>query len=167
MARFLDFLLVERGLSRNTLEAYRRDLTLYGAYLTARGVSDATDRSFEVTIIARTCTPVKLLGDTCWTASEWRITVSLKRSGNEVQASYDMDHPINRWVSPLPSSSPFRLRFTIRNGKSTAMQCPLKEHRSRSYCDLGQSSRKRHHRTSRSLNETNSRNRTVRVMIPH
>lgn len=43
MARFLDFLLVERGLSKNTLEAYRRDLTRYGAYLTSRGFADATD----------------------------------------------------------------------------------------------------------------------------
>jgi integrase/recombinase XerD len=42
MARFLDFLSVERGLSKNTLEAYRRDLARYGAYLTLRGVADAT-----------------------------------------------------------------------------------------------------------------------------
>ncbi len=42
MARFLDFLTVERGLSKNTLEAYRRDLTRYGAYLTARNLADAT-----------------------------------------------------------------------------------------------------------------------------
>lgn len=42
MARFLDFLSVERGLSKNTLEAYRRDLKRYGAYLTSRGLGDAT-----------------------------------------------------------------------------------------------------------------------------
>ena len=33
---------MERGLSENTLEAYRRDLTRYGAYLTSRGFGDAT-----------------------------------------------------------------------------------------------------------------------------
>jgi integrase/recombinase XerD len=42
MARFLDFLLVERGLSKNTLEAYRRDLARYGGYLTLQGVADAS-----------------------------------------------------------------------------------------------------------------------------
>jgi integrase/recombinase XerD len=42
IARLLDFLSVERGLSRNTLEAYRRDLTRYGLYLSSKGVNDAT-----------------------------------------------------------------------------------------------------------------------------
>jgi integrase/recombinase XerD len=40
--RLLDFLSVERGLSRNTLDAYRRDLARYGRYLSGRGVTDAT-----------------------------------------------------------------------------------------------------------------------------
>ena len=43
VSRFLDFLSVERGLSRNTLEAYRRDLARYAAYLGSVGVSDATE----------------------------------------------------------------------------------------------------------------------------
>jgi integrase/recombinase XerD len=42
IARLLDYQTVERGLSRNTLEAYRRDLLRYGRYLAARGVTDAT-----------------------------------------------------------------------------------------------------------------------------
>jgi integrase/recombinase XerD len=42
VARLLDFLTVERGLSRNTLEAYRRDLTRYARYLEQRGIRDAT-----------------------------------------------------------------------------------------------------------------------------
>jgi integrase/recombinase XerD len=42
VARLLDFLTVERGLSRNTLEAYRRDLTRYVRYLRDRGFTDAT-----------------------------------------------------------------------------------------------------------------------------
>ena len=32
---------MERGLSRNTLEAYRRDLRKYGRYLGERGIDDA------------------------------------------------------------------------------------------------------------------------------
>lgn len=40
--RFLDFLSVERGLSRNTLEAYRRDLYRYRGYLSELDVVDAT-----------------------------------------------------------------------------------------------------------------------------
>jgi integrase/recombinase XerD len=42
VSRLLDFLTVERGLSKNTLEAYRRDLTRYARYLEGRGVRDAT-----------------------------------------------------------------------------------------------------------------------------
>lgn len=34
---FLEYLVVERGLAQNTLEAYRRDLARYTDYLTARG----------------------------------------------------------------------------------------------------------------------------------
>jgi integrase/recombinase XerD len=41
ISRLLDFLTVERGLSRNTLEAYRRDLERYARYLVERGVTDA------------------------------------------------------------------------------------------------------------------------------
>ena len=40
--RLLDFLSVERGLSPNTLEAYRRDLDRYAAHLAGVGISDAT-----------------------------------------------------------------------------------------------------------------------------
>src|SRR5947209_11550050 len=36
---FLAYLELERGLSRNTLEAYRSDLLQFGAYLSRRGVS--------------------------------------------------------------------------------------------------------------------------------
>jgi integrase/recombinase XerD len=42
ISRLIDFLTVERGLSKNTLEAYRRDLLRYASYLRTRGVSDAT-----------------------------------------------------------------------------------------------------------------------------
>ena len=41
--RFLDHLLVERGLSGNTIGAYRRDLARYAASLIARGTLDARD----------------------------------------------------------------------------------------------------------------------------
>lgn len=43
--RFLDHLTVERGLSANTLAAYRRDLTRYAAHLAARRVVDAARAS--------------------------------------------------------------------------------------------------------------------------
>lgn len=39
--RFLDHLTVERGLSPNTVEAYRRDLTRYAAFLARRRITDA------------------------------------------------------------------------------------------------------------------------------
>jgi integrase/recombinase XerD len=41
VARFIDYLSVERGLSRNTLEAYRRDVQRYASYLGDRGITDA------------------------------------------------------------------------------------------------------------------------------
>jgi integrase/recombinase XerD len=43
--RFLDFLAVERGLSRNTLDAYRRDLERYRSFLAERGIGDPADAS--------------------------------------------------------------------------------------------------------------------------
>ncbi len=42
---FLDHLAVERGLSQNTLDAYRRDLAKYVAYLHEQGVIDGADAS--------------------------------------------------------------------------------------------------------------------------
>jgi integrase/recombinase XerD len=41
--RFLDFLAVERGLSRNTLDAYRRDLERYRTFLAERGVHEPAE----------------------------------------------------------------------------------------------------------------------------
>ena len=41
--RFLDHLLVERGLSNHTIAAYRRDLTRYVAFLHDRDITDARD----------------------------------------------------------------------------------------------------------------------------
>ena len=45
--RFLDYLTAERGLSRHTLVAYRRDLARYGEFLAARGVDDAARATEE------------------------------------------------------------------------------------------------------------------------
>ncbi len=43
IAAFLDYLTVERGLSRHTLEAYRRDLRRYAVAVRAGGAHDAAD----------------------------------------------------------------------------------------------------------------------------
>jgi integrase/recombinase XerD len=42
ISRFLDYLAVERGLAKNTLDAYGRDLVRYSGYLEDAGVGDAT-----------------------------------------------------------------------------------------------------------------------------
>ncbi|MGH2681947.1 MAG: site-specific tyrosine recombinase XerD [Actinomycetota bacterium] len=42
LERFLDYLAVERGLARNTLDAYRRDLRRYAGYLAEHGVEEPT-----------------------------------------------------------------------------------------------------------------------------
>lgn len=49
--RFLDHLLVERGLSAHTIAAYRRDLTRYAGFLRDRKVADAT-RATDGDVIA-------------------------------------------------------------------------------------------------------------------
>lgn len=43
VGQYLDHLAIERGLSKNTLGAYRRDLGKYLAYLESRGVKDFAD----------------------------------------------------------------------------------------------------------------------------
>ena len=48
--QFLNYLLVERGLSLNTLDAYSRDLHKYLGFLLAQGIKDITETS-DVTII--------------------------------------------------------------------------------------------------------------------
>lgn len=61
--RYLDHLAVERGLSSNTLAAYRRDLRRYAGFLTERGVSTpreiepSTVRSFVAALSASTHGP--------------------------------------------------------------------------------------------------------------
>src|SRR5438552_10367176 len=45
--RFLDYLTAERGLSPNTLAAYRRDLRRYRAFLAERGIDDAAGANEE------------------------------------------------------------------------------------------------------------------------
>jgi len=45
--RYLDFLAVERGLSRHSLAAYRRDLGLYGRFLEAAGIAGPADSAPE------------------------------------------------------------------------------------------------------------------------
>jgi integrase/recombinase XerD len=61
--RFLDHLTVERGLSENTLDAYRRDLDRYAGFLRHRDVVDigavdeATVRSFVASLSASTHGP--------------------------------------------------------------------------------------------------------------
>ena len=58
--RYLDHLMVERGLSANTLGAYRRDLRRYLSFLSERGIGSADDvdeaaiRSFLASISAST-----------------------------------------------------------------------------------------------------------------
>jgi len=58
--RFLDHLVVERGLADNTLAAYRHDLERYVAFLNSRGVEDLRDvdanlvRSFVASVSAST-----------------------------------------------------------------------------------------------------------------
>ncbi len=46
--RFLDHLQVERGLSDNTLAAYRRDLTRYAEYLAGRGIDEPAEADADV-----------------------------------------------------------------------------------------------------------------------
>jgi integrase/recombinase XerD len=61
--RFLDHLAIERGLSEHTVEAYRRDLRRYAAFLAKRGVvttsdvEEATVRSFLASLSASTHGP--------------------------------------------------------------------------------------------------------------
>src|SRR5438270_2037384 len=48
MLEFLGYLELERGLSRNTLEAYRSDLEQYGEYLRRRGLDPLEISSIEL-----------------------------------------------------------------------------------------------------------------------
>ena len=60
VARYLDHLTVERGLSPNTIAAYRRDLARYSRFLAARDVTEPSQidealvRSFLASVSAST-----------------------------------------------------------------------------------------------------------------
>jgi integrase/recombinase XerD len=80
--RFLDHLAVERGVSPNTLAAYRRDLARYEAFLRGRSIVDAdaisprTVRSFLASVSAATYGPEQ----TPYAASSVARTLSAVRS---------------------------------------------------------------------------------------
>src|SRR6266545_4120059 len=59
--RFLDHLTVERGLSSNTLAAYRRDLARYGSFLRERGIDDGAlaDEASVSSLVARALAAVR------------------------------------------------------------------------------------------------------------
>ncbi len=63
VGRYLDHLAVERGLSAHTLDAYRRDLGRYVAFLRSRSTIDPSDiddglvRSFVASVSASTHGP--------------------------------------------------------------------------------------------------------------
>ena len=50
---YLDHLTVERGMSRHTVAAYRRDLTRYAEYLSGLGVTDPELRAQHLDQITR------------------------------------------------------------------------------------------------------------------
>ena len=80
--RYLDHLVVERGLSEHTLAAYRRDLRRYVAFLTRRDihepgtVEEATVRSFVASLSASTHGP----NDAPYRATSVARTLSAVRS---------------------------------------------------------------------------------------
>ena len=80
--RYLDHLVVEKGLSENTLVAYRRDLRRYVAFLTRRdleepgAVEEATIRSFLASLSASTHGP----DDAPYRAASVARTLSAVRS---------------------------------------------------------------------------------------
>jgi integrase/recombinase XerD len=67
---FIDALWLEEGLSKNTLAAYRRDLTLYARWLAerARGLNDSTETDLQAYFAARHA-------DTKATSANRRLTV--------------------------------------------------------------------------------------------
>ena len=72
--RFIDAVWLEDGLARNTLAAYRRDLTLYGHWLSAEHPDTALEQSQEAQLQAFFAAKI---GDKATTANR-RLTV-LKR----------------------------------------------------------------------------------------
>lgn len=78
--RFVDHLVVERGLSDNTVQAYRRDLVRYGRHLTHRRVGDATEASEDdvTTFVARLSSSTRRDGQTYRPASVVRALSSVR-----------------------------------------------------------------------------------------
>ncbi len=72
---YLSYLSAERGLSRNTVDAYRRDLVLYLHYLESRGISDIGE-----------VTPTDVEGFPIWLGDdEGRATASIARAVSTIR----------------------------------------------------------------------------------
>src|SRR6188768_3501902 len=76
---YLAHVTVERGLSANTVAAYRRDLARYVAFLTARGITDLSQvTSHDVAAFAQSLGEASDAGPAMAPASASRIVVSVR-----------------------------------------------------------------------------------------
>jgi integrase/recombinase XerD len=93
--RFLDHILVERGLSSSTLAAYRRDLARYVTFLSSWGIRDAREAETDAVgaFIVRLSSSVHGNESTPYKASSIARTLSAVRSFHRfLLAEGDIDH---------------------------------------------------------------------------
>jgi len=117
---YLAHVTVERGLSTNTIAAYRRDLARYVAFLTARGITDLVQvKSHDVAEFAQSLGEPSDAGPAMAPASASRIVVSVR--GWHRFAAIEGWTPADTSASVRPRAIPKRLPKPISTSQVAAI----------------------------------------------
>ena len=126
---FLAYLEFERGLARNTLDAYRTDLLQYGAFLAARGVGAIDAERADVADFLADLATGRPNGDgekhpPCSPATINRKTAALRSFYRHLRREELIDDDPTASLSPPAKQPQASARPLLRRGQAPARERP-------------------------------------------